>query len=97
MFDPKRQSGAEEVLQLAREIARVLSAHGHRKVLVEGWSSEGTEAWQVGVRVDGNHFGIRVGDDELLRFRDDSDIRTQVANRLREGIGSCLDGGHQTY
>jgi hypothetical protein len=91
MFDATRQPGAEEVLQLAREIAGVMSAHGKRQVLVEGWSGDSARAWHVGVEIDGNRCCIPVGDEELLHFVADSHTRTVVANRLRERIGSCLD------
>src|SRR5688572_20222883 len=94
MFDATRKEGAREVLELAREITRIIGAHGPRRLEVTGWlRPDGDHTWEFEFRIDGASYPIRVPDEHLQRFSGDYSVRAQVTECIVSQIGTHLDGG----
>jgi hypothetical protein len=94
MFDATRSEGARQILDLAREITRILGAHGPRKLEVTDWrGADGDHHWEFEFKLDGASYPIRVPDEFLQRYAADYSVRAAVTECIVGQMGQRLDGG----
>jgi hypothetical protein len=92
MFDAARQEGADQILELARQIAAEVARGAGRSIRVVGWcGSTGKMGWEYVVEIDGQGCGLEVGDSDLLTFSQDERIRMEVEERIRYQIQSGME------
>ncbi len=94
MFDATRDEGAGQILQLAREVTRIIGAHGPRKLEVVRWQgSDGDHHWELEFRIDGAVYPIRVPDEFLQNYASDYSVRAAATECIVSQMGRYLDGG----
>jgi hypothetical protein len=94
MFDATRNEGARQIRDLAREITRIIGAHGPRKLEVTDWQrADGDHHWELEFKIDGASFPLRVPDEFLQQFGGDYSVRAAATECIVSQIGRHLDGG----
>jgi hypothetical protein len=92
MFTKAQQTGADQILELARRIATVLGPAAGRSLRVVGWRGSGGKMdWEYVVEVDGTGCALEVGESDLFTFPDDPRIRREVEERIRYQMRSAMD------
>jgi hypothetical protein len=93
MFDATKSDGAREILELAKEITRIIGAHGPRKLEVTDWQGpDGDHTWELEFRIDGASYPIRVPDEHLQHYPADYSVRAAVTECIVSQMGRHLDG-----
>jgi type IV secretory pathway TrbF-like protein len=92
MFTQAQQTGADQILALARRVAAELGPAAGRSLRVVGWRGSGGKMdWEYVVEVDGTGCALEVGESDLLTFPDDDQVRTQIEERIRYQMRSAMD------
>jgi hypothetical protein len=92
MFDAKKSEGADEILDLAKEITRILGAHGPRKLVVGNWQEAADgDGRQFEFGIDGSTFLIAVPEEHLHRYSADYAVRAAVTECIVRQMGWHLD------
>ena len=97
MFDPARQKGANQILELARRVASELAAETSTSIRVVGWIGCGGKMdWEYAVEIEGNGSNLEVGDSDLLAFPRDERVRMEIAERIRCQMRYALEMASRT-
>jgi hypothetical protein len=92
MFTKAQQSGADQILVLARRVATELGPATGRSLRVTGWRGSGGKMdWEYVVEVDGTGCALEVGESDLLAFPTDERVRREVEERIRYQMRSAMD------
>jgi tripartite-type tricarboxylate transporter receptor subunit TctC len=91
MFEPARQRGADQILELARRVTAELAHAAGRSIRVVGWcGSTGKMGWEYVVEIDGHGWNLEVGDSDLLTFPVNERVRAEVEERIRQQLRYAL-------